>query len=137
MGVEILNRFEPVFVLIFQRINYKNIGLHLYIRHFTQQLVLSVEVCDLTGVKEEKKKVVFYGYIFVHFSANNMGKAKQAVPLEQRRSSPRLAMKPKAATVEAKKKAAGKKAPKAKKAKPAENGNPKTEEPKAEATEAK
>jgi len=73
----------------------------------------------------------------VHFSANNMGKAKQAVPLEQRRSSPRLAMKPKAATVEAKKKAVGKKAPKAKKAKPAENGNPKTEEPKAEAAEAK
>jgi len=66
-----------------------------------------------------------------------MGKVKQAVPAEQRRTSPRLAMKPKAAAVETKKKAAAKKAPKAKKAKPAENGNTKAEEPKAEATEAK
>uniref|UniRef100_A0A3B5QES0 Uncharacterized protein n=2 Tax=Poeciliinae TaxID=586240 RepID=A0A3B5QES0_XIPMA len=43
----------------------------------------------------------------------------------------------KAAPVETKKKAAPKKAPKAKKAKPAENGNTKAEEPKAEATETK
>nr|BET56960.1 high mobility group nucleosomal binding domain 2 [Oryzias latipes] len=60
-----------------------------------------------------------------------MGKAKQTVPPEQRRTSPRLALKPKAAPVETKKKAAPKKAPKAKKAKPAENGNTKVEEPKA------
>ncbi|KAF3692209.1 hypothetical protein EXN66_Car007885 [Channa argus] len=46
---------------------------------------------------------------------------------KQRRTSPRLALKPKPAPVEAKKKAAAKKAPKAKKAKPAENGNTKAE----------
>ena len=66
-----------------------------------------------------------------------MAKTKQLVPPEQRRTSPRLALKPKPAPVEAKKKAAAKKAPKAKKAKPAENGNTKAEEPKAEAAEAK
>ncbi|GAA6220424.1 uncharacterized [Lates japonicus] len=66
-----------------------------------------------------------------------MGKAKAVVPPEQRRCSPRLALKPRAAPTETKKKAAPKKAAKAKKAKPAENGSTKAEEPKAEATEAK
>lgn len=65
-----------------------------------------------------------------------MGKTKKTVPPESRRSSQRLALKPKAAIVE-KKKPAAKKAPKAKKTKQAENGNTKAEEPKAEATEAK
>jgi len=104
-----------------------------HIRHFTQRLTGRSPLSSRRG-----KKNPFYCYIFVHFFApTNMGKVKQAVPLEQRRSSPRLALKPKAATVETKKKPAAKKAPKAKKAKPAENGNSKAEEPKAEATEAK
>jgi len=93
---------------------------------------LLVEVCHLSG-----KKLIFT-VIFLSIFCHNMGKVKQAVPAEQRRTSPRLALKPRAAPVETKKKAAAKKAaPKAKKAKPAENGNTKAEEPKAEATEAK
>uniref|UniRef100_A0A3P9BM58 Uncharacterized protein n=1 Tax=Maylandia zebra TaxID=106582 RepID=A0A3P9BM58_9CICH len=52
-------------------------------------------------------------------------------------SSENILKKPKPAAVEAKKKAVAKRAPKTKKAKPAENGSTKAEEPKAEATEAK
>jgi len=54
----------------------------------------------------------------------------------ERRVSPRLAGRPTPAPVE-KKKPATKKVAKAKKAKPAENGGTKPEEPKAEAAEAK
>ena len=67
-----------------------------------------------------------------------MVKSKKSSEPVERRCSKRLAQQPekKPAAVE-KKKPAPKRAPKAKKAKGAENGNPKAEEPKAEATEAK
>ena len=64
-----------------------------------------------------------------------MGKAKKAASTERRQSA-RLKERTTATPVE-KKKAATKKVPKVKKAKPAENGSTKAEEPKAEATEAK
>lgn len=61
---------------------------------------------------------------------------KKAVPVEQRRTSPRLASKPVRPAADAKKKPVAKKAAKAKKTKLSENGSTKAEEPKAEATEA-
>ncbi|CAB1414782.1 unnamed protein product [Pleuronectes platessa] len=66
-----------------------------------------------------------------------MGKTKTSVTAADRRKSPRLAVRAKPAQAEAKTKPVAKKGPKAKKAKATENGNPKAEEPKAEATEAK